>query len=112
MAYEIRRYRFRVDQTITVVDPAHPIVDGLGESFPYRDEAYLYSVFESDVTPLLRSDFTFKAENFRYGGVDFKNHPEGSNLGGWTKKARNAAKSMAGELSEFVWRIPGRRLPK
>lgn len=84
-------YRFRVDQTITVVDPQHPIVAGLGESFPIRDEVYMYTVLENDVTPLLRSDFTFKAENFRYGGVGFQNHPGGSNLVGWTKKARNSS---------------------
>ena len=90
-AYPGSGYRFRADQTISVVDPTHPIIEGLAEAFPIRDEVYLYSVFENDVTPLLRSDFAFKAENFRYGGVDFKNHPEGSNLVGWTKKARNSS---------------------
>ena len=43
------------------------------------------------VTPLLRSDFKFTADRFRYGGVDFKDHPEGGNLVGWTKKARNSS---------------------
>ena len=84
-------YRFRVDQTITVEAPDHPIVQGIGESFPYRDEAYLLPVLEDDVTPILRSDFTFTADKFHYGGVGFQEHPEGSNLVGWTKKARNSS---------------------
>ncbi|WP_086929338.1 ThuA domain-containing protein [Agarilytica rhodophyticola] len=84
-------YRFRVQQTITVEDPEHPIVQGLGESFPYCDEAYMMPVFEDEVQPLLRSDFTFTADKFRYGGVGFQQHPEGSNLVGWTKKALNSS---------------------
>ena len=83
-------YRFRTQQTITVEDPDHPIVAGVGESFAFKDEVYLFPVNESEVTPLLRSDFEFEAKNFRYGGLGFKDHPTGSNLVGWTKTAYNS----------------------
>lgn len=42
------------------------------------------------MNPLLRSDFAFTADNFPSGGVGFKDHPPGSNIVGWTKRARNA----------------------
>lgn len=83
-------YRFRTPQTVTVVDQEHPVTKGLGASFSILDEAYLMPVDEDNVVPLLRSDFTFNADNFRMGGVNFKHHPEGSNLLGWTKMARNS----------------------
>ena len=83
-------YRFRVPQTITVVEPDHPITAGLGKEFPFIDEAYMMPVNENDVTPLLRSNFSFTADNFRMGGVGYQNHPEGSNLVGWTKTALNS----------------------
>ncbi len=83
-------YRFRVNQTISVLNPDHPIVEGFPETFPIRDEVYMYVVLEDDVTPLLRSDFEFTANRFRYGGVGFRDHPGGSNLVGWTKTAGNS----------------------
>lgn len=83
-------YRFLVPQTITIEDASHPIVDGLKGNFIIKDEAYLYPVMEAKVKPLLRSDFEFDAENFRMGGVDFKTHPRGSNLVGWTKRYANS----------------------
>ena len=83
-------YRFRTQQIITVEDPNHPITEGLGDRFEFKDEVYLFPVNEDAVTPLLRSDFEFEARNFRYGGVDFKDHPTGSNLVGWTKMSYNS----------------------
>ena len=83
-------YRFETPQTISVVDLEHPVTAGLGESFRITDEAYLLPVLEDEVVPLLRSDFHFTAENFRYGGVDFESHPEGSNIVAWTKMARRS----------------------
>lgn len=82
-------YRLNVPQTITV-ERAHPIVAGLPDTFALTDEAYMYAVNEADVTPLLRSDFSFTADRFHHGGVGFKDHPPASNLIGWTKRARNA----------------------
>lgn len=83
-------YRFNRRQTITVLDTEHPITQGLGESFEITDETYLFPVLEDQVTPLLRSDFTFTAEHFHHGGDGFKEHPEASSLVGWTKMARNS----------------------
>ena len=81
---------YNVPQTVTVESPGHPILDGIAPVFDLRDEAYLMPVLEERVRPLLRSNYDFVAENFHHGGVDFKTHPRGSNLVGWTKMARNA----------------------
>ncbi len=83
-------YRFRVPQTITVLDTEHPMVQGIEPTFSIVDETYLMPVAEHEVTPLLRSDFGFEAENFRYGGIGFQDHPTGSNLVAWTKRARQS----------------------
>ncbi|MBB6429917.1 ThuA domain-containing protein [Algisphaera agarilytica] len=83
-------YRFDVPQTITVLDTEHPITQGLGETFEIQDEAYMYAVLEDKVTPLLRTDFQQTPDQFRYGGLGFKDHPEGSSLVGWTKQARKS----------------------
>ena len=83
-------YRFRTKQNISVVDLELPVTQGIDSEFAIQDEAYLMPVNEADVTPLLRSDFDFVADNFRMGGINYKNHPQGSNLVGWTKTARNA----------------------
>ncbi len=79
-------YRFRVAQEVTVTDPSHPIVEGLGESFKFTDEVYMFPALEDDVEPLLRSDFEFSAGNFRHGGVGFESHPQGTSLLGWTRR--------------------------
>ena len=80
-------FRFRTEQTITVLDESHPVTEGVDPSFDIVDEAYLYPVLEDRVTPLLRSDYAFSPENFPMGGVGFERHPRGSNLVGWTKHA-------------------------
>ncbi len=83
-------FRFRVPQTISVVDDCHPIVAGVDPEFSITDEAYLFPVLEEEVAPLLRSDFNFVASEFRMGGVGFEDHPQGSNLVGWTKRSGNS----------------------
>lgn len=83
-------FRFKTAQTISVIDPAHPVVEGVESSFSIVDEAYLFPVIEDEVTPLLRSDFQFSANHFHMGGVNFKEHPDGSSLVGWTKKYANS----------------------
>jgi len=84
-------YRFNVAQQISVVDTSHPIVNGLGDAFSIKDEVYMYTVLEDSVRPLLRNtNFKFVPENFHHGGDQFKKHPEGSNLVGWTKTYKNS----------------------
>lgn len=81
------------------IAPDHPVMAGIPASFPICDELYLAEIFEEDVTPLLRSDYDFNAQNFYSATAALKDkmyynegwhHPEGSNLIGWTKKAINS----------------------
>lgn len=92
-------YRHDVTHRVSVVDPDHPIAAGLPPRFELTDELYLFEVFEDLVRPLLRSDHAFVADNFysaalAVAGQMFSNqgwsHPPGSNLVGWTKRARNS----------------------
>lgn len=75
---------------IRVEDTSHPVTEGIPERFEMVDELYLMPVLEDRVTPLLRSNFDFTAENFPYGGIDFKDHEQGSNLVGWTNHYKNS----------------------
>jgi type 1 glutamine amidotransferase len=92
-------YRHDVTHEVTVLDPGHPIAAGLPPKFELTDELYLFEVFEELVSPLLRSGHAFVEENFysaalAVAGKMFSNdgwsHPPGSNLVGWTKRARNS----------------------
>ena len=92
-------YRHQVDYTAKVVAPDHPVMAGIPATFPLKDELYLSEVFENDVIPLLRSDYSFVKENFfsateAMNGRMFSNegwtHEEGSNLIGWVKRAYNS----------------------
>ena len=87
-------YRLDVKHTVTVVDPAHPVVAGLPASFEMEDELYLCPVFESDVVPLLRSNASFDQAEFSSAAEAVRGRmfssegwgPEtGSNLVGWVK---------------------------
>lgn len=77
----------------------HPVTEGLPTTFELTDELYLGQVFESDVTPLLRSSAPFTRDHFwsadrAIRGEMFSNvgwdHPPGSNLVGWAKQAINS----------------------
>jgi type 1 glutamine amidotransferase len=92
-------YRHDVAHTLTAVDPAHPVLAGLPETFVLTDELYLFEVFEDWVQPLLRSDHAFTRDGFysaalALSGEMFSNqgwsHADGSSLVGWTKRARNS----------------------
>ena len=88
-------YRHKVPHSVQVV-AQHPVTAGVDPEFQMVDELYLYEVFEDSVTPLLRSDYEFTAENFYSAarvveqGQMFSNegwqHPQGSNLVGWTRQ--------------------------
>ena len=85
--------------SVSVVDSTHPVVDGLPARFSLTDELYLFEVFEDLVQPLLRSSHAFTQDGFYSAaqavvGRMFSNegwsHADGSNLVGWTKRARNS----------------------
>ena len=89
-------YRHDVEQTISVVDPEHPVCSGLPTAFRVTDEAYLCPVFEDDVVPLLRSDHRFEPAGFwsadlairgRRDDAEGWTHPPGSDLVGWATAA-------------------------
>ncbi|MBL4893801.1 MAG: ThuA domain-containing protein [Emcibacter sp.] len=92
-------YAADITYTAQNIAPQHPVMAGIPATFPLCDELYLAEIFEDDVTPLLRSDYDFTAQNFYSataalnGQMDNNSgweHPEGSNLIGWTKKALNS----------------------
>jgi type 1 glutamine amidotransferase len=82
---------------LTPASPGHPVLESLEAGFSITDELYLKTAgFESDVVPLLRSDFDFVAENFTAPPLASPDeqaswsHPPGSNLVAWAKACRNA----------------------
>jgi type 1 glutamine amidotransferase len=92
-------YHHGVTHEVSLQDPGHPVVAGLPPRFSLTDEIYLSEVFEDSVQPLLRSSAAFTRDNFysanlAINGTMFSNegwaHADGSNLIGWTKKARNS----------------------
>lgn len=92
-------YRHGVDYVAEVVAPDHPVMAGVPATFAMTDELYLGEVFDADVMPLLRAQHDFVRENFFSADAAMKgrmfdnegwDHPEGSNLIGWTKRALNS----------------------
>ncbi|MDJ0849208.1 MAG: ThuA domain-containing protein [Myxococcota bacterium] len=89
-------YRHAVKHRLRVVEPAHPVVQGLGEGFEIEDEVYLLEVFEADVLPLLRSDHEFVDANFYSSALAVRgemfsregwSHAPGSDLVAWARRA-------------------------
>jgi type 1 glutamine amidotransferase len=92
-------YHHDVTHEVIADDIDHPVLAGLPERFALTDEIYLSEVFEDSVQPLLRSSAAFTRDNFysasqAIAGKMFSNegwtHAEGSDLIGWTKRARNS----------------------
>jgi len=86
--------------------PGHPVLAGLEAGFAIRDELYLKSRdFESEVLPLLRSDYDFVAENFSPPPLAPRSereqwtHPPGSDLVVWAKAAGRSP-VVASELGD------------
>jgi type 1 glutamine amidotransferase len=86
----------RARYTARVVDPDHPVCAGVGD-LVLDDETYLCPVFEHDVVPLLRGDFSRDPRRFvsTYEHVvvgeamapDCTGHPTGSDLVAWATSA-------------------------
>lgn len=93
-------YVFDVDHHVTVLDPMHPVCAGLGDGFDLIDELYCFPVAESEVVPLMRTDFPvhdhryfFSAESAIRGRMNDRTgwtHPSGSSLVAWAKAAGNS----------------------
>jgi type 1 glutamine amidotransferase len=88
-------YAHGVDYEAVVVAD-HPVTRGVPPRFKVRDELYLAEVFEDEVTPLLRADVPFTRDRFYSAAAAVTgrmhdnagwDHPPGSNLIGWTKRA-------------------------
>jgi len=84
---------------LSVQDPDHPVLQGLGDGFEVTDEIYLKTPgYENnpDIVPLLRSDYDYVTENFTpppLAPADQQanwNHPPGSNLTVWAKRTGNS----------------------
>lgn len=92
-------YRQGVTYELSAVDEGHPIFADLPKTFEIEDEVYLFDVFEDSITPLLRSSYPAISENFyslalAVTGTMHSNEgwsrPPGSQVVGWTKRARNS----------------------
>lgn len=92
-------YRHEVEYTAEVVAPDHPVLAGIPATFAMKDEVYLAEIFENDVTPLLRARHAYTRDNFHSTAAAMQGrmydnqgweHPDGSNLIGWTKRAGNS----------------------
>jgi type 1 glutamine amidotransferase len=93
-------YVFDVEHTIDVIDPTHPICEGLGDSFSLTDELYCSPVFEDEVIPLMRTRFPVddprrfysadQAIRGRRNSNEGWTHPAGSDLVAWVKRFGDA----------------------
>ena len=91
-------YRHFVNYIVSSVSD-HPITKGIN-NFKIEDELYLFHVFEEDINPILKSDYKFIRDNF-YSATNALNgemnsnegweHPDGSNIVGWTKYYKKSA---------------------
>jgi len=97
--YPASGYRFDVEHHVEVLDPDHPICDGLDPVFTITDELYQFPVNEVDVHPIMRSRAGFTSDEFYSADLAIRGeresrrdwtHPEGSSLVAWTKRAGNS----------------------
>jgi type 1 glutamine amidotransferase len=91
-------YIHQITHTVSKV-AEHPVLEGIPSSFEITDELYLCPVFDEDVIPLLRSDYSYDDSNFYsaaraiVGDMNVRDgweHPQGSNLVGWVKRYGNS----------------------
>ncbi len=89
-------YRHQVHYTAAIAAPEHPIMADIPATFALTDELYLAEIIERDAVPLLRARHDFVRGNFYSAtaaieGRMFSNegwdHPQGSDVIGWAKKA-------------------------
>jgi type 1 glutamine amidotransferase len=92
-------YRHGVKHRVSAAAPEHPVLEGLEGGFEIEDELYLFRAFESDVTPLLRSDAIFSDSEFYSAARALEgklyssegwSHPSGTDLVAWTHRYRGS----------------------
>lgn len=97
-AYPDSGYVFPVKHRLSPV-AAHPVTAGLEDGFEIEDELYLFQMLEDDIVPLMRSDHRFTHDEFYSAASALKakmwsregwEHPEGTNLVAWARRARNS----------------------
>lgn len=78
--------------SVTPEGKGHPILEGLEGGLDIVDETYHCPYFEDSITPLLRTDFEAKAENFQPAQRRDPtwNPAQASNLSAWYKSAENS----------------------
>jgi len=94
VAYPASGYRIG-SHTLDVVDPAHPVCNGLPGTFELDDEIYWCPVFDDEITPLLASRAELRRELFTdaYTAVIGSeaslaiDHPPSSRTVAWAKSA-------------------------
>ncbi len=92
-------YLLGVEHSMRIVEPGHPVVEGVEDGFAMQDELYLSPFFEDDIDVLMRSDFEFTEKNFfspvlaaegrMYDRGDW-HHPATSNAVVWVKNYLNS----------------------
>ena len=110
--YPVSGYRQGTSQHITIVDKAHPIVEGLGDGFDIVDEAYLCPMFDDSVHCLARTDFHPTEQAFaKAPGINVgAGHPDGSNMTVWVKTAeRSPIAYIQHGHDNLVWSNPAWR---
>jgi hypothetical protein len=89
-------YRHDVTHSVSPAKTVHPILEGIDFPMTLTDELYLAEIFDDSIEPLLVSGHTFARDGFysaaqAVAGRMFSNegwqHPDGSNLVGWIKRA-------------------------
>ena len=83
---------------LSPIDPAHPVVAGLGEGFEITDELYLRTPAppSADQGPLLVSDYRFTQANFNPPPLAPQaeqaawTHPDGDTVVVWARRVRNS----------------------
>jgi uncharacterized protein len=94
--YPASGYTRELEHRIDVLDPAHPICEGLGDGFEIVDELYLNPVLTEIIHPILRTNYPMDSSAFFSGQLaitghmyssDGWSHPAGTGLVGWVKPA-------------------------
>jgi type 1 glutamine amidotransferase len=89
-------YHMDVTHHVSVLDPAHPICQGVADGFEITDELYMVPILEDRVVPLLRTDAPMTDDHFYSAALAIKkrykdrtgwSHPPASPLLGWVKTA-------------------------